>query len=41
MDRGSYKVYINTENIYVHIAREASNYELGRPFPEGKYKKVI
>ena len=40
-------VYIKTDNIYKDITEDVesrfdtSNYELDRPLPKGKYKKVI
>ena len=40
-------MYIKTDDIYKDIAEDvetrfdASNYELDRPFPKGKNKKVI
>ena len=43
----SFIVYIKADNIYKDIAEDAeirfdtSNYELDRPFPKGKIKKVI
>ena len=47
MDTGSFIVYITTDNIQKDIAEDietrfdASNYELDRPLPKGKNKKVI
>ena len=47
MDTGSFIVYMKTEDIYSDIAKcvktrsDTSNYELGRPLPKGKNKKVI
>ena len=47
MDTGSFVVYIKTEDIYSVIAKcvktrfDTSYYELGRPLPKGKNKKVI
>ena len=47
MDTDSFIVYIKTDDIYKDIAEDietrldTSNYELERPFPKGKYKKVI
>ena len=47
MDRGSFIVYIKTDDIYNDIAKDVetrfdtSNYELDRPLPKGKNKKVI
>ena len=47
MDADSLIVYIKTEDIYVDIAKDfearfdTSNYELERPLPKGKNKKVI
>ena len=47
VDTGSFVVYIKREDIYSDIAKDirtrfdASNYELERPFPKGKSKKVI
>ena len=44
MDKGSFIVYIKTENIYIDIAKnvetrfETSNYELERPLPKGRNK---
>ena len=46
MDADRFIVYINTENIYVDIAKDAearfdtSNYELERPLPKEKNKIV-
>ena len=47
MDTDSFIVWIKTDNIYKDIAEDAeprfdtSNYDLGRPLPNGKNKKVI
>ena len=47
MDTEKFIVYITTYGIYKDIAEEvqtrfeSSNYELGRPLPRGKNKKVI
>ena len=47
MDAGSFIVYMKTEDIYSVIAKyiktrfDTSNYELGRPLPKGKNKKVL
>ena len=47
MDIGSFIVYIKTDDIYNDIAEDVetrsdtSNYELNRPLPKGKNKKVI
>ena len=47
MDADSLIVYIKTEDTYVDIAKDfegrfdTSNYELERPLPKGKNKKVI
>ena len=45
LDTGSFIVYIKTDDIYKDNAEETrsdtSNYELDRPLPRGKYKKVI
>ena len=47
MDTDSFVVYIKTDYIYKNIAEDigtrfdTSNYELGRPLPKGKIKKVI
>ena len=47
MDTGIFIVYIKTDDIYKDIAEDvetrfdASNYDLDRPFPKGKNKKVI
>ena len=47
IDTDSFVVYIKTKDIYSYIAKDvetrldASNYELGRPLPKGKSKKVI
>ena len=47
MDTGSVKVYIKIEDIYVDIVKDVetrfdtSNYELERPLPKRKDKKVI
>ena len=47
MDRDSFIAYIKTDYIYKDIAEDVqtrfdtSNYQLDRPLPKGKYKKVI
>ena len=47
MDTDSFIVYIKTDDIYKEIAEgvetrfDASNYELYRPLPKGRNKKVI
>ena len=42
MDTGSFITYIKTEDIYSDIVKYiTSNYELDRPLPEGKSKKVV
>ena len=47
MDTDSFIAYIKTNDIYKDIAKDVetrfdtSNYELERPLPKGKYKKVI
>ena len=47
MDTDSFIVYIKTEDTYADIAEDVkgifdtSNYELGRPLPKIKNKKVI
>ena len=47
MDTDSFVVYIKTGDIYKDIAEDVetrfdtSNYELDRPLPKGKIKKVI
>ena len=47
MNTGSFIVYIKTEEIYADIAKDiearfdTSSYELDRPSPKGKNKKVI
>ena len=47
MDTGSFTVYIKTDDIYKDIAEDVetrfdtSNYQLERPLPKGKNKKVI
>ena len=47
MDTDSFIVYIKAEDIYLDITKDVetrfntSNYELGRPLPKGKNKKVI
>ena len=47
MDTGSFIVYMKTEDIssmiakYVKTRFDTSNYELGRPLPKGKKKKVL
>ena len=47
MDTDSFIVYIKTDDIYKDIAEDVetrfdtSTYELDRPFPKGKNKKVI
>ena len=47
MDTDSFIIHIKTDDIYKDIAEdvetrfETSNYELDRPLPEGKDKKVI
>ena len=46
-DTNNFKVYIKTEDIYADIVKDvetrfsSSNYELERPPPKGKTKKVI
>ena len=46
MDTGSFVVYIKADLIYKDIAEDveirfdSSNYELDRPFPKVKYKKL-
>ena len=47
IDTDSFIVYINIEDIYVEISKgvkarfDISNYELERPLPKGKNKKLI
>ena len=47
MDADSFIVYIKAEDIYLDITKDnetrfnTSNYELGRPLPKDKNKKVI
>ena len=47
MDTDNFIVYIKTEDIYADIAKDVearfdtSNYELERPLPKGKNKKVV
>ena len=47
MDTDSFIVHVKADDIYKHIAEDAetrfdtSNYELDRPLPKGKNKKVI
>ena len=47
MDTDCFNVYIKTDDIYKDIAEDVeirfdtSNYELDRPLPKGKNKKVI
>ena len=47
MDTDSFIIYIKTKNVYEDISDDVekrfdtSNYELNRPLPTGKYKKVI
>ena len=47
MDTESFIVYIKTEHIYLDIAKDCeirfdtSNYELDRPLPKGKNRKII
>ena len=47
MDTDSFIVYIKTENVYADIAKDVegrfdtSKYELERPLPKGKNKKVV
>ena len=47
MDTNSFIVHVKTEDIYKDIAEDietrfdTSNFELGRPLPKGKNKKVI
>ena len=47
IDTDSFVVFIKPNNIYKNIAEDVetrfdtSNYELGRPLPKGKNKKVI
>ena len=46
-DTDSYIVYIKVDDIYKDIAEDVetrfdiSNYELGRPLPKGKTKKIF
>ena len=47
MDTGSFSVYVKVYDIYKDIAKdvekslETSNFEIDRPLPNGKNKKVI
>ena len=47
MDTGSFSVYVKASDIYKDIAKdvekslETSNFEIDRPLPNGKNKKVI
>ena len=47
MDTNSFILYIKTDDFYIDIAEDLetrfdiSNYELDRPLPKGKNKKVI
>ena len=47
MDTSSFVIYIKMDDIHRHIAEDVetrfhtSNYELDRPLPKGKNKKVI
>ena len=47
MDTDSFIVYIKTDNLYKDIAEDGgtrfaiSSYELNRPLPKGKNKKVF
>ena len=47
MDTGSFSVYVKAYDIYKDIAKdvekslETSNFEIDRPLPNGKNKKVI
>ena len=47
MENVSFAVYMKTDDIYKNIAEDmetrcdTSNYELDRPLPKGKHKKVI
>ena len=47
MNRGSLIAYIKTNGVYPNIAEdvetkfETTNYELNRPLPKGKDKKVV
>ena len=47
MDTESFILYITTDDIYKDIAEDVetrfdtSNYELDRPLPKGKNKKII
>ena len=47
MDRGSFMVYIKTDDHCKDVAEDVetsfgvSNYDLDRPLPKGKNKKVI
>ena len=47
MDTHSFTEYIKTDDIYKDIAEgvetrfDTSNYELNRPLPKGKNKKII
>ena len=47
MDTGSFTVHVKTDDIYKDIAEDVekrfdtSNFEIDRPLPKGKNKKVI
>ena len=47
MDTGSFIVHVKTDEIYKDIAEgiesklDISNFEIDRPFPKGKNKKII
>ena len=42
MDTDTFTVYIKTDDIYKDIAEDdETRFELDRPLPNGKYRKVI
>ena len=41
MDTDSFIIHIKTEDFYTDIADDTSNYQVNRPLPTGKNKKVI
>ena len=41
MDTDSFVMNIKTEDFYKDIANDVENYEVNRPLPKGKNKKVI
>ena len=41
MDRDSFILYIKTDDIYKYIPEDVESYELERPLPRRKNKKVV